>query len=373
MRFTPSVLAATEFRSLMVRLGIVSFSRLADSLPLCVVATVINLRQVEVACGASVAIAVRRAVLERARELARVESGFAAASGDHILLLFDRPADQAARDDHDDQRQARLVAATLEVLGCAPVQADEMLIYPAIAAVVSSYPEDSFNIDRVGSVQLATGDDLSWRHRWRSDMATAIDVFCALTEGRIDFEWDPVCDVRYPEEVDYFRAILCERVDGLAEPLRRGVFDGLERLGLIRRLDQWVVESTIEALRLNTEVRLGSDISIDSAVIDGYWASINVQLQRAPELASRLVVEISGSAAPTNFEAASQFVHYVHSLGCAVALDDVGASSTGLTEIIERSANSARIQAGYVRRASSDDRAPVRLRRLMRRVRLHTN
>ena len=373
MRFTPSVLAATEFRSLMVRLGIASFSRLANSLPLCVVATVTNLRQAEVAYGASVAIAVRRAVLERARELVRVESGFAAVSGDHILLLFDRPADQADRDDRDDQHQARLVAATLEVLGCAPVQADEMLIYPAIAAIVSSYPEDSFNIDQVGSAQLATGDDLPWRHRWRSDMGTAIDVFGALTEGRLNFEWDPVCDVRYPEEVHYFRAVLCERVDGFAKPLRRGIFGGLERLGLIRRLDQWVVESTIEALRLNPEVRLGCDISIDSAVIDGYWASINVQLQRAPELASRLVVEIAGSAAPTNFEAASQFVHYVHSLGCAVALDDVGAGSKGLTQIIERSANSAKIQAGYVRRASSDDRAPVRLRRLMRRVRLHTN
>jgi EAL domain-containing protein (putative c-di-GMP-specific phosphodiesterase class I) len=135
------------------------------------------------------------------------------------------------------------------------------------------------------------------------------------------------------------------------------------------------VEATIEALRLNPEVRLGCDISIDSAVIDGHWASINVQLQRSPELASRLVLEITGSAAPPNFEAACQFVHYVHSLGCAVAFDDVvaGAGSTGLTPLIERSANSARIQAGYVRRASSDDKAPVRLRRLMRRVMSHTN
>jgi hypothetical protein len=188
VRFTPSLLAATEFRSLMVRLGIVSFSRLADSLPLCVVATVTNLLQVEVAYGSSVAIAVRRAVLERARELVRFESGFAAASGDHILLLFDRPADQAARDEGDDQLQARLVAATLEVLGCAPVQADETLIYPAIAAKVSSYREDSFNIDRVGSVQLASDDDLLWRRRCRSDMDLAVDVFSAMTQGRLCFE-----------------------------------------------------------------------------------------------------------------------------------------------------------------------------------------
>lgn len=373
MRFTPSLLAATEFRSLMVRLGIVSFSRLADSLPLCVVATVTNLRQVEVVYGASIAIAVRRAVLERARGLVRIESGFTAASGDHILLLFDKPTDHTIQDNLDEKVQARLVAATLEVLGSEPVQVDEVLIYPAIAAMVSSYPENSFNIDRVGSVQLAISDDLLWKHRWRSDMGTAIDVFGALTEGRLYFEWDPVCDVRYPDEVDYFRAVIYVRADGSAKPMSRGTFDGLERLGLIRRLDQWVVESTIEALRLNPEVRLGCDISIDSAVIDGYWASINVQLQHSPELASRLVVEIARSAATTNFEAASQFVHYLHSLGCGVALDDVGAGSTGLTRVIERGAKSASIQAGYVRRAGSDDRAPVRLRRLMRRVRLLTN
>lgn len=106
---------------------------------------------------------------------------------------------------------ARLIAATLEALGSAPVQADQMLIYPAIAGMGSSYPEDSFNIDRVGAVQLATGDDLLWRHRCRSDMRTAIDVFGALTDGRLYFEWDPVCDVRYPEEVNYFTAILYER------------------------------------------------------------------------------------------------------------------------------------------------------------------
>jgi EAL domain-containing protein (putative c-di-GMP-specific phosphodiesterase class I) len=98
----------------------------------------------------------------------------------------------------------------------------------------------------------------------------------------------------------------------------------LERLGLIRQLDQWVVSSVIEKLAANPEIRLGCNISAQSAVADGWWAFIQAILKSSPDLAQRLIIEITETSQFSDIDAASKFVATLRSLKCRVALDDIG-------------------------------------------------
>lgn len=176
------------------------------------------------------------------------------------------------------------------------------------------------------TLQGVTGE---LEHMWppshrESDVAVAQLVYTALRDERVLLEFEPVCCVFESSSVLYFESLvrLC---DETGRRLLPGEFiPALERLGLMRCLDRYVVRSVLKSLEDHPDVRLGVNISAQSAIDDVWWGSTFAELMARPEVARRLVVEITETAR-LHAGSGRRFCHYLQRLGCQVAIDDFGA------------------------------------------------
>jgi EAL domain-containing protein (putative c-di-GMP-specific phosphodiesterase class I) len=97
----------------------------------------------------------------------------------------------------------------------------------------------------------------------------------------------------------------------------------LERLGMMQCLDRHVVALVIDLLQAQPHLYLGANISAQSAAEDEWWESTFLQLSTMPDVARRLVIEITETA-PLDVAAGRAFVKRLQQLGCRISIDDFG-------------------------------------------------
>ncbi|CAN5175647.1 bifunctional diguanylate cyclase/phosphodiesterase [soil metagenome] len=158
----------------------------------------------------------------------------------------------------------------------------------------------------------------------RENAAVSSELVAALNEKRLKLWFQPVVGLSDRKAVFHECLLRLERADGsfaLAED-----FIGLsERLGLIRLIDDYVLALTLETLEAVPTARLSVNVSAET-VGDAEWLSrVATAVSARPDLAGRLIVEITETAVIRNLEEASRFVATLHDLGCPVAIDDFGA------------------------------------------------
>ncbi len=181
------------------------------------------------------------------------------------------------------------------------------------------------------------GRGVKWREAYARDMACAIDLYEHLAAGELSLDMQPVVHARDHSEVLYLEALLRLSKPGAKEAAGQGPTAGtasismgdkvpaLERLGLVRELDRVVVLSVLRWLRAQPMACVGCNVSALSLVGDSWWSSVIAQLRERPDVASRLTIEITETAAQYDPGVATAFVHRLQALGCRIALDDFGA------------------------------------------------
>lgn len=361
----PRPSSSSQLASLLARLGVGSLASGGHPAATCIVASITNLQAIERAHGAGLALTVRHVVYERALRVCEVDPGVATMCGDHILFLFDAPIESHPRGGPGAERLAIQLEQILSALGDRSIKADGAVVFAGIAARAVPFNDGPFDIEAVAATATPLGEsDREWRARFTADMSIAKSLFDALDEYRLSFQGEPVCDVTNPSEIRYHEVLLCETRDGV---LRRvgDEIPALERLGLVRRLDQWVVESVIEELRLNPSMCLGCNISAQSATLDAWWEFAVTTLREEPEVASRLIIEITETAPLTDIEAARGFVLALQSLGCRMALDDFGCGHRGPETLVDLGVDIAKIGDTFMRQARRDLVGAARLRHLV--------
>ncbi len=286
-------------------------------------------------------------------------------SGEHILFIFDPSSGSHPLDETYAPRASILLECIFCTLGDRPIETNDRAVFPVIAATVAPWTDAPFDIAAVGASAISEGrSGREWRERYVADMNIAERLFNAMDEGRLGFEWEPVHDADPKAPVHYSEALLCQTDGGVVTRVGAMVL-ALERLGLVRRLDQWVVGSVIDTLRLNPTISLGCNVSAQSATLDTWWSFIVITLNEEWEIASRLVVEITETTPLTVTPGVRAFVKALQSLGCRVALDDVGAGHSNLSALVELGVDIAKIDAVYLRQAKQDSRGAERLRQLV--------
>lgn len=202
--------------------------------------------------------------------------------------------------------------------------------------------------------------DDAWAKRYREDMALAVTLFEAMRAGRLLMAWQPVRNAECGSNLLYHEALLrLLRPDATdIETMVVGVSDSieaLERLGLVRALDLYVVTRVIDELRRDPARRIGANISAQSLVEDGWWTGILSTLEAAPELARRLVFEITETACSTFPIAAANFVSRLQCLGCTVAIDDFGTGFASIRSILALRPDIVKIDKLFIRLAGDGD------------------
>lgn len=156
----------------------------------------------------------------------------------------------------------------------------------------------------------------------RPDWEIARDVFVAIEEDRLFFRHESICAVDAHADVLYREALVRMRVDDTVLPPGRFIPE-LEKLSLMRPFDCFVLRRTLNALRAAPDACLGCNISARSARDDHWWESLFLELASAPDLAARLIVEIT-ELTPVSPVDGPAFVKRLKGLGVRIAIDDFG-------------------------------------------------
>jgi EAL domain-containing protein (putative c-di-GMP-specific phosphodiesterase class I) len=106
-----------------------------------------------------------------------------------------------------------------------------------------------------------------------------------------------------------------------------------ERTGLVRELDSRALELALRELEANPGLRLAVNVS-GLTTTDRQWLRrLAALVQGRRELASRLTVEITETAAMVDLDESARFVATLRDLGCRAALDDFGAGHTSFRNL----------------------------------------
>jgi EAL domain-containing protein (putative c-di-GMP-specific phosphodiesterase class I) len=200
------------------------------------------------------------------------------------------------------------------------------------------------------------------RDAMRDSNIRATDMIVkALNERRIQLAFEPVADAQRREVAFYECLLRIRRPDGSLIPASE-IIPVAERLGLVRLLDQRVLELVIEDMVTHPEIKASLNVSASRTLDPDWWQRLEALLLRHPDVAPRLIVEITETAAIHDIDNARCFVARVKDLGARIAIDDFGAGYTSFRNLRKLGVDMIKIDGAFVQNLarSEDDRTFVR-------------
>src|SRR6266568_3784992 len=267
----------------------------------------------------------------------------------------------------------------LGAVNATPVMTQRGPIYATVSIGSASFPDQGLtSYDVITRAESALGDAKragrdchshyrmtgEQRERQRRSLSISEQVRAALREERVLFAFQPVV-VATTEEVDHYECLLCmRRPEGRIVPASEFV-PVIEQLGFIRLIDRYVLDKVVAELSAHPEVRLGFNISGLTAADRPWLRALVMQLRNRPDIASRLIVEITETAALYDIEESARFVAAVRDAGCSVALDDFGAGHTSLRHLQSLAVDTVKIDGSFIRNLAGNPENQVFLRHLL--------
>jgi EAL domain-containing protein (putative c-di-GMP-specific phosphodiesterase class I) len=185
------------------------------------------------------------------------------------------------------------------------------------------------------------------RLRQREYMVIGEQVMKALQDERVVFAYQPVVDSQTTEVVYY--ETLIRMIDERGEIVAAGAFVPVaERLGLMRQIDRKTLEMVVLDLINNPDVTLALNISSLTASDRSWLRALVGMVKGKPDIANRLMIEITETAALHDFEDSARFVAAVRDLGCQVALDDFGSGYTSFRHLKSLTVDVVKIDGSFV-------------------------
>ena len=206
--------------------------------------------------------------------------------------------------------------------------------------------------------------DSTYPGQQRRGSANGGTVKAALRQNRLLFAYQPVVCAT-TGVVDYFECLLRMR-DEAGNILAGAEFiTAVEHSGLIGLVDRFVLEKAVRDLGTHPEVRLGFNVSGLTACDRAWLRTLLSRLRNRPELARRLMVEITETAELGDIEESARFVDTLRDAGCRVALDDFGAGHTSLRHLQSLAVDTVKIDGSFIRNLAGSPENRIFLRHLL--------
>jgi EAL domain-containing protein (putative c-di-GMP-specific phosphodiesterase class I) len=195
----------------------------------------------------------------------------------------------------------------------------------------------------------------------------------ALREDLFVLHYQPIVSLQ-SGEISHYEALvrLADEPDGsLVAP---GKFlPSAERYGLVQEIDRMVVRKALDLLGRETDfascgqegVRVAVNLSALSISDRGMLAYIDRELVRHQVDPSRLVIEITETAAISDIDQAKAFCEGAESLGCSVALDDFGVGFGSFYYVKNLSFHYLKIDGDFIRGLPSSPKDQVVVKALV--------
>ncbi|WP_164992133.1 EAL domain-containing protein [Burkholderia stabilis] len=156
-----------------------------------------------------------------------------------------------------------------------------------------------------------------------SDVRVAGAVLDSIVRDRVVLFAQPVFDSGCRQVLYHECLVRIQGDHGRTDQAPSTFIPSLERLGLIRFLDRYVLGLVIEHLDAHPDLRLGANVSAQSASEISRWEPIFAMLEGRPDMARRLVIEITETTRLSR-SSGHAFTERLQRLGCRIAMDDFG-------------------------------------------------
>jgi len=179
-------------------------------------------------------------------------------------------------------------------------------------------------------------------------MSVADEVAAALSENRLVFAYQPIVSAGDNVPVHYECLLRLVRSDGTI--LQAGQFiPAAEQLGLVRQVDRRALEMAVAELHAVPNISLAVNVS-GTIASDRCWLESFVHYVRTnKDIAPRLVIELTETAALNDFEEGTRFISNLRGMGCKVAIDDFGAGFTSFRNLKMLRVDIVKIDGAFVR------------------------
>jgi diguanylate cyclase (GGDEF)-like protein len=195
-------------------------------------------------------------------------------------------------------------------------------------------------------------------------MAIADELACALGAGRVVFAYQPIISAKSRKVVHHECLLRIVRKDGSVATAGQFI-PAAEQLGLIRQVDRRALEMAIAELRSYPGLSLAVNVSGTTASDPSWLASFINCIRANHDVANRLVVELTETAALNDFEESSRFISGLRELGCKVAIDDFGAGFTSFRNLQMLKVDLVKIDGAFVRGLKSSPENQIFVRTLV--------
>ncbi len=182
----------------------------------------------------------------------------------------------------------------------------------------------------------------------RSAMEIGHMVVEAIKDNRAMFAYQPVVEAANGKTMFYEALLRLRGTDGALIPAGKFI-PAVEQVGLARLVDRHVLDMAITDLVANPHLSMAINISGLTVAEHSWLRALMAALKDKPEIAPRLIIEITETEALRDIEESARFVQAVRDLGCRVALDDFGAGYTSFKHLKALTVDIVKIDGGYVR------------------------
>jgi diguanylate cyclase (GGDEF)-like protein len=195
-------------------------------------------------------------------------------------------------------------------------------------------------------------------------MAVADEVLSALREGRLKLAYQPIIHAKSRKVTHYEALLRMERPNG--EIVAAGYFvPAAEQLGIVHLIDRFALETVVARLQAHKSITLGVNVSGTAAGDPAWLHSFLDHIRDNREVADRLIVELTETAALHHFEENARFVSQLRELGVRVAIDDFGAGYTSFRNLQLMHVDIVKIDGCYVKDLSESPENQVFVRTLV--------
>lgn len=181
----------------------------------------------------------------------------------------------------------------------------------------------------------------------KNQMILATYLQNALLKNRLCMAFQPIIDSK-SGEIGYYECLL-RIINDDGSTSSAGPFIPIaEKMGFIDVIDSMVLQLVTAELKHSPHVRLSLNIS-NTSVNDSNWLEMAMHLLDDPDIASRMIVEITETSEAQNARKVLNFITTLQGLGCEIALDDFGTGYTSFSQLKTLPVDIIKIDGSFVK------------------------